>query len=105
MTELDYLDRDLYSLANKSFEREETLRIRVARRSTKAVRSAMKLDSEYCALRESGKNDRILLAKFAWYAIRIPILWGVLNKARLMNLDIATTEENGELLITRNTPA
>ena len=105
MTELDYLDPNLHSSATEIFEKGEALRIRVRRKSAEAVKKAILLDTKYFALRQRGKNDRILLAKFGWYAIRTPFLWGVLNKARLMNLDIATTEENGELLLTINKPA
>ena len=99
MTELDYLDPNLHSLATEIFEKGEALRIRVRSKSAEAVKKAMLLESKYFALRERGENNRLLLAKFGWYAMRTLTLWSVLNKARLMNLDVVTAEENGELLL------
>ena len=100
MTDLDHVDSDLYSKATAALENRETLTIRVRRKSAEAVKKAISLDAKYFALRQAGKNDRLLLAQFGWYAIRTPSLWGVLNKARLMNLDVNTYEENGELFLT-----
>lgn len=67
-------------------------------------RQAISLDAKYFASRQAGKNDRLLLAQFGWYTIRTPSLWGVLNKARLINLEVNTHEENGELLLTIKLP-
>lgn len=100
MIELDHVDSDLYSKATAALENRETLIIRVRQKSSEAVKKAISLDAKYFALRQAGKNDRLLLAQFGWYAIRTPSLWGVLNKARLMNLDVNTYEENGELFLT-----
>jgi hypothetical protein len=100
MNELDYSDPNLYALASSRMENGESVAIRVRSKSANTVKKAIDLDAKYFLLRQEGKNDRLLLARFGWYAFRTPTLWGVLNKARILEADVSTRSEGNELIIT-----
>ena len=100
MIELDYLDKQFDAQARAALEKGETVGIRVPSGSAASVKKALPLYSDYFALRQKGKRDRILLAKFGWYGIRTPTLWCVIIKAKLMNRDISMHERGGELFLT-----
>jgi hypothetical protein len=104
MTEFDYMEPELYSLAGSKLEQHESVSIRVRQKSADAVRKAIDLDAQYFSLRQEGKNNRILLFKFGWYAFRTPMLWGLLNKARILDAALSTRREGRDLIITITPP-
>jgi hypothetical protein len=92
MVELNHKNPNLYKTASNMLQNGEILSIYIDDKSASIVRRARVLHYKYYNGRKYGKNDRCLLAKFGWYAIRTPQLWGVLNLADITNAKISTEE-------------
>ena len=97
--EINYSTTDLYSEASEAMERREVILIRVKQRAVPEVSGALRLYTEYFSEKAQGRKSLLLLLRFGWYAVRIPALWGVLNKAEIIGANVTTTLAGTDLLI------